>query len=365
MNTMNDRLERKFTTARAIRLLMIALLAMALTVLAACGAGSDNAANGSGVNGSAGQTENGTANGDAGETNDGGQAANTAEKEPADTADSAESAAKTTYPLTLTDATGTEVTIAEQPAKVVSITPSETEILFAIGAGGAVAGVDDNSNYPAETANLPKVGGFKMNVESVAGLNPDLVVANASINGQVVEDLRALGIVVFASQPKTIDETIAHIEEVGVIVNKQTEAKAVADKMRADKQAVVDAVKGAEPKTVYLEFSPGWTVGSGEFLDEIVTLAGGKNVANSQPSWYEIDPEAILKANPQVILYPEIEGDTTIPDAINSRPGWDQIDAVKNKQVFPVPNDPLVRVGPRLTDGLRDVAKAIHPDLVQ
>ncbi|EXX85072.1 ABC transporter substrate-binding protein [Paenibacillus darwinianus] len=346
---MNDRLIRKFTAPRALRLLMIALLAMLLTVLAACGAGSDNAANGN-----AGQSANGPAN----EKND-GQAANSGEEQQADDAE----IAQTTYPLTLTDATGKEVTIEKSPAKIVSITPSETEILFAIGAGSVVAGVDDNSNYPAETAELPKVGGFKMNVESVAGLNPDLVIANASMNGQVVEELRALNIVVFASQPKTIDETIAHVEEVGVITNKQAEAKAVADKMRADKQAVVDVVKGAEPKSVYLEFSPGWTVGSGEFLDEIVTLAGGKNVAASQPGWFEIDPEAILKANPQVILYPEIDGDTSIPDAINSRPGWDQIDAVKNKQVFTVPNDPLVRVGPRLTDGLRDVAKAIHPDL--
>jgi iron complex transport system substrate-binding protein len=336
---------------RMLRIALTILLAFVLAVVAACGGGSNgdqNAAD-AGNNAAASNQEKAASGGGADE----------AVEEPAAEVEG------TVYPLTLTDATGTSVVIEAEPQRIVSLVPSETEVLYAIGAADQVAGVDDNSNYPAEVADKPRTGGMETNIEAVAGLNPDLVIANTGMNGAAIEELRKLGVVVYASVPKTLDETIAHIEQIGSIVNKQAEAKAVADKMRADKQAVVDKVKNAEAKTVYLEFSAGWSVGKGEFLDEIVTLAGGLNVAGDQQGWFAIDPEHILTSNPQVIIYPDYAGDTSIPDAIKSRPGWDQIDAVKNNQVIAVTNDPLVRVGPRLTDGLLEVAQAIHPELFE
>jgi iron complex transport system substrate-binding protein len=336
---------------RMLRFALAMLLAFALAIVAACGDGNNSGQKGTDTGNNAAASNQESAAGK------GGAVADDAAEEPAVDAEG------TVYPLTVTDATGTDVVIEAEPQRIVSLVPSETEVLYAIGAGGQVAGVDDNSNYPAEVADKPRTGGMETNIEAVAGLDPDLVIANVSMNGAAIEELRKLGVVVYGSVPKTLDETIAHIEQVGVIVNKQAEAKAVADKMRADKQAVADKVKNAEAKRVYLEFSAGWSVGKGEFLDEIVTLAGGVNVAGDQQGWFAIDPEHILTSNPQVIIYPDYAGDTSIPDAIKSRPGWDQIDAVKNNQVIAVTNDPLVRVGPRLTDGLLEVAKAIHPEL--
>jgi len=348
-NTSNDKhTGTKRGASRLMRGMMLALLVAVLMIVAACGGGTNSGADNTPANSANEQLQGANAGN-----------ANEAEDEPAAEQEG------TVYPLTVTDVTGTEVTIEAEPQRIVSLVPSETEVLFAVGAAEQVAGVDDNSNYPEAVADKPRVGGMETNIEAVAGLNPDLVIANNSMNGAAVEELRKLGVVVYASQPKTLDETIAHIEEIGVIVNKQAEAQAVADKMRADKQAVLDKVNGAEAKSVYLEFSPGWSVGKGEFLDEIVTLAGGVNVAGDQQGWFQIDPEHILTSNPQVIIYPDYAGDTSIPDAIAGRPGWDQIDAVKNGQVVAVTNDPLVRVGPRLTDGLLEVAAAIHPELFQ
>lgn len=275
-----------------------------------------------------------------------------------------ESAAE--YPFTIKDDTGTEVTFAEAPAKVVTLVPSETEIMFAIGAGDQVVGVDEYSNYPEEAASKQKVGDMTTNIEAVAALEPDLVLASASMNTDAIAQLRELDIPVFASEPTTYDATVAKIELIGKIMNKGTEAGQVAEHMRTVKQQVTDAVKDAQAKSVYLEFSPGWTVGSGTFLDELLTLAGGTNIAGSQAGWYEVSAEEVVKQNPNVIIYPDLQADPNpILAAIESRPGWEVIDAISNKQLFAVAEDPLVRVGPRLADGLLELAQKIHPDLVK
>ncbi|XEC97201.1 ABC transporter substrate-binding protein [Paenibacillus tarimensis] len=330
-----------------IAAIMIALLA----ALAACGGNSAEP----GTNGNTGSAANNTAAND--------QAAN--DKANNNEEEAAADSGQTTYPLTLVDATGTEVTFEQAPQMVVSIVPSETEILFAVGAGDEVAGVDQWSNYPEEALSKPKIGDLSTNIEAVTALNPDLVVASSTMNADAITQLRELNVKVFAAAPKTLDETIAHIEEIGLIMNKQEKAAETAEQMRIVKQQVIEAVKDAPKKKVYLEFSPGWSVGKGEFLDELLTLAGGENIAGDQTGWFAIDAEKVLQSNPEVIIYPDFGDDNSILELIQSRPGWDQIDAVKNNQLFKVTNDPLVRVGPRLTDGLLELAKAIHPELIQ
>jgi len=330
-----------------------ALLLFAM-LLASCGS-NDGSNSGSSGGDNAGQQT----------ADDGGSPANA--DAAGSEADSGEHAAadagkETVYPLTVTDKTGTAITLERAPERVVMLGPSDTEIVFAIGAGSLAVGADEYSNYPPEAAELPRVGDMNTNIEAVASLNPDLVLGSASMNAAAVDALRQLGITVYASDPQTLEETIAHIEQVGVLLNHQAGAEAVAAEMRAAIQYVADKVKDAEPLSVYLEFSPGWTVGSGTFLDELVKLAGGVNISADQSGWFEVDSEAVIQRNPEVIIYPEIEG-VDILGEILSRPGWDQIEAVKNDRVHAVTNDPLVRVGPRLTDGLKEIAAAIHPDL--
>ncbi|MFF2089120.1 ABC transporter substrate-binding protein [Paenibacillus sp. NPDC058174] len=321
-----------------LKLMMAVMLTAMLLVIAACGGA---------------VKDNGNGNTGAG---NGGAAVEQGES----------GSAASEYPLKIKDDTGTELTFEHAPSKVVTLVPSETEIMYALGGADLVAGVDQYSNYPEEAAAKPKVGDMTTNIEAVVALTPDLVLASSSMNTDAVAKLRELGIPVFASDPLTYDATIEKIEKVGHIVNKNEEAAKVASHMRETKQQVVDAVKGADKKKVYLEFSVGWTVGSGTFLDELLTLAGGTNIAASQPSWYEVNAEEVVKQNPQIIIFPALkEEPNPIKAAIEGRPGWDTIDALKNKQLFAVTEDPLVRVGPRLADGLLEMAKAIHPDLVK
>lgn len=276
------------------------------------------------------------------------------------------SGTKTIYPLKLKDVTGTEVVIDKTPERVVSISPSETEAIFAIGAGSKVVGVDKNSNYPEEVKKLPQTGDTKTNLEALLAMKPDLVIANNGVQAKVVEQLRTMNVKVYSSDPKTLDEVMAKIEVFGTIMNQQEGAKKVTDKMRQEKQKVVDAVKNAPKKKVYMEFSPGWTVGDGEFMNELLLLAGGENVASGNKGWFQADPEKIIKANPDVILYAKDAAmGNLIYDELKKRPGFEQISAMKNNKLFAIESDLVSRVGPRLTQALIEMGKAIHPDLVK
>lgn len=327
---------------------MSLLIIMMMVFLAACGA--DSAGN-KGEDGSNKE-----------QTEQGATTEPSAEPTPEPTIDPS----VTVYPLKVTDATGVETTFEKAPTAIVTLVPSETETIFAIGAGAHVVGVDEWSNYPEEAASIAKIGDMKTNIEAVVALNPDLILASSSMNTEAIAKLRELNLNVYATDPKTYNEVIAKVEEVGKIMNMQAGAGDVATHMRDVLAQVTTAVKDAEKKKVYLEFSPGWTVGSGEFLDELLTLAGGQNIAAAQSGWFEVNAEEVVTQNPQLIIYPDFgEEKSSIVAGIEERPGWEAIDAVKNKQMFAVANDPLVRVGPRLADGLLELAKVIHPELVK
>jgi len=291
---------------------------------------------------------------------------------PASTAPSAAPAATdtaapaaTVYPLTVKDATGTDVVLNAEPKRIVTLAPSETETAFAVGAGERVMGVDQFSDYPKEAAQKAKIGDINTNVEAVLALKPDLVLAHNGLQPDVIKKLRELKVTVYAGDPKTLDQVIGHVEIIGKLLNEQVKAAQVADKMKADRDRIVAAVKDAPKKKVYLEFSPGWSVGKGEFLDELLTLAGGTNVAGDQKGWFEINAESIIKSNPQVILYgTDAMTGNTIYDAIMKRPGFSALAAVKSKDIHPVDSSLVTRTGPRLTDGLVEIAKAVHPDKV-
>ncbi|MCL6459226.1 MAG: ABC transporter substrate-binding protein [Gorillibacterium sp.] len=273
---------------------------------------------------------------------------------------------QTAYPLTVKDSTDTAVVFEQAPVRIVTLAPSETEIAFALGAGDMVFGVDTYSDYPEAAATKAKIGDMTTNLEAVIALKPDLVLAQSGLQLETVQKLRDLNIKVYATDPKSIDQVISKIEAVGQILNVQANAKQVTDKMIADRDRIVALVKDAPKKKVFLEFSPGWSVGKGEFLDELLTLAGGTNVAGEQAGWFEINPEQIIKADPAIIIYGKdaLMGNA-IYDEIMKRPGFDAITAVKNKEIYPVDSNLVSRVGPRLTDGLLEIAKAIHPDLVK
>lgn len=286
---------------------------------------------------------------------------------PADETD----ALKTEYPLTVKDATGEELTFNEAPKKIISISPSETEALFAIGLDEEVIGVSDYDDYPEAATTKPKMGGlYNPNVEEIIAAQPDLVVTGISMSAEGAQQLRDLGITIFKTDPKKVDDVIANIEIFGQITDHQEEAKKVVDKIKQDRDEVTETLKSLTPeqkKKVYIEFSPGWTVGSGEYMDELINLAGGINVAADTVGWNEISEEKIIKDNPDVILFSKNVVDEktkeTLDQMIKARSGWDQITAIKNDAVIGLDDNLVSRPGPRVTEGLKQIAKAIYPEL--
>ncbi|UNK17579.1 ABC transporter substrate-binding protein [Paenibacillus sp. N3/727] len=280
---------------------------------------------------------------------------------------------KTEYPLTVKDATGETLTFKEAPKKIISISPAETESLFALGLDEQIIGVSDYDDYPEAATTKPKMGGlYNPNEEAIIAAQPDLVVTGISMSAEAAQHLRDLGITIFKTDPKTVNDVIANIELFGQISDHQEEAKTVIDKMKQEQNEVTEAVKSLTPeqkKKVYIEFSPGWTVGSGEFMDELITLAGGVNVAADTAGWYEISEEKIIKDNPDVILFSKnvIDDKTqkTLDQMIKARSGWDQITAVKNDAVYGLDDNLVSRPGPRVTEGLKEIAKAIYPELLK
>lgn len=278
---------------------------------------------------------------------------------------------RTQYPLTITDASGLEFTFEQAPERIVTIAPSLTEIVFAIGLDERIVGVSDLDNYPEAALDKPRVGDVYGNAEALIAAEPDVVFAGLTVNGSILEGIRGLGLNVFTTEPTTIDEVIDSILQIGVITDAQEQAEEVAAKMRADKEKVIDTVAGlseAEKKKVYIEYSPLWTAGKGSFMDELITLAGGINIASDLEPWAQISSEAVIEANPDVIIYADTtdyETGKPLVESIKNRAGWDQLNAIKNNAVIGINEDILSRNGPRITDALMQVAIGIYPELFE
>ncbi|MCM3292552.1 ABC transporter substrate-binding protein [Paenibacillus sp. MER 180] len=277
---------------------------------------------------------------------------------------------KTTYPLTVKDATGEEFTFDKAPERIVSVSPAETESLFALGLDAQIVGVSDFDDYPEAAKSKEKMGGItKPNEEAIIKAKPDIVFTGISMKEPVVKKFRELGIKIFKVEPKTYDDVIKNIELYGQITDQQAKAKTIVDNMKQVREDVKSAVQSAEKEKVYIEFSPGWTVGSGEFMNELIEMAGGTNVAADSAGWIQINEENIIKSNPDVIMFTQgvVDSETnkSLEEIIRGRSGWNNINAIKNNQVIGVDQNLISRPGPRVADGLKAVAKAVHPDLVK
>lgn len=285
----------------------------------------------------------------------------------------AASAKATVYPFKVKDATGQEFTFDKAPARIVSVSPSETEMLFALGLGDKVVGVSDYDDYPAEATKKPKMGSIiKPNEEALIAANADIVLSGVSLPVPAVEKLRSLKVAVFKVEPKTIEDVMNNITMFGQMFDKQEQAEKLVASMKADRQKVVEAVKNVKPeqkKRVFIEFSPGWTVGKGEFMDELITLSGGVNVASDVKGFAKMDEEKVITENPQVILYPnnliDEKSKKSLDQIIKERSSWSGIDAIKNNKIVGLDQNLISRPGPRITQALLEVAKGIYPELVK
>jgi iron complex transport system substrate-binding protein len=280
-------------------------------------------------------------------------------------------AATTNLAMTLSDGFDRQVTLASPALKVVSLAPSNTEILYAIGAGSALIGRDDLSDYPQEAKNLPSVGGNmgKYNMEEIAKLQPDLVLASELNTPEQIKSLEDLKITVFVlSNPTKFEGLYQNLETVGMLTGHQTEAAKLSADLQTRQKAVADALANVKdrPKVFYeLDASDPakpYTVGANTFIDILISLAGGANIGASFKGDYpQISQEELLTQDPGIILLGDAAYGTT-PDQVAGRTGWSVISAVKNNQVFAVDDNLVSRPGPRLVDGLESLAKLIHPE---
>ncbi len=274
--------------------------------------------------------------------------------------------------ITLTDGLGREVKLESPARRVVSLAPSNTEILFAVGAGRQVVGRDELSDYPKEVAGIQSVGGSMGNfsTEAIVALKPDLVLA-AEINPpELVKSLESLGLTVYyLSNPTTLDGMYANLETVARLTGHVDETRALIQSLKA-RVAVVDAKLAGvsvRPSVFYeldaTDASKPYTAGPGTFIDQMIQRAGGKNVASSLKDQYpQISLEELVVLNPDIILLSDSAYGET-PEKVAARAGWGTLAAVKNGRVYPFDFHLLSLPGPRLVDGYEQLAKLLHPEL--
>jgi len=273
------------------------------------------------------------------------------------------------YPLTLTDDTGREVVLEAEPERIVSLAPSNTEIVCALDACDLIVGVTDFDDYPPEVADVEKVVvGAQVDVEAVVAAEPDLVLAagNELTSSAVIEQLAQLGLPVLTLYPESLDEIYADIELVGRAIDRGDAARALVDDMEGRVDDVRTAVADLDPPRTFYEVGMFegviYTAGSGSFLASLIETAGGEPITGDALST-SIELEDLVAANPELILLGDAAYDPTItPEAVASRPGWETMSAVAGGRIVVVAEDPVItRPGPRIVDGLEALARAIHP----
>jgi iron complex transport system substrate-binding protein len=268
--------------------------------------------------------------------------------------------------FSIVDDYGRTVTLKGIPERIVSVAPTPTEILFAVGAGDQVVGVDEYSDYPAEAANLTKVGSFTLNIEAIISLEPDLIVAGDLVPRSQLDQLASEGIPYVLFADRTLEDVFKTIRLAGVITGHVEEADAVAKDLERRVEAVTNktlAAGVAKPR-VYVEYYPMWTYGPGSFGDDLIYKAGGENIAHNTSSEYpNVLNEFVLAQDPEIIVYTTGVMSSTTAESIAARPGWENITAVANDQIFSIDDNLLSRYGPRIVDGLEQLAAIIHPEL--
>lgn len=271
------------------------------------------------------------------------------------------------YPMTVTDMAGREVTLAAEPQRIVSLAPSNTEILYALGLGARVVGVTEFCNYPPAAAQKPKIGGFSdVNTEKVVEAQPDLILVASIHIPEVLPALEELGFTVLVLDARDLPGVLEGIRLVGKVAAQEEAAESLTAQMQQRADAVAQAVAGRERPRVYWELdSTLWTAGPGSFVQDLIERAGGQNIAaDAERAWVQLNAETIIAADPEVIfLASHPYGESA--ESVAARAGWDKISAVVNGRIVELTEeqvDIVSRPGPRVIDALELIARALHPD---
>jgi iron complex transport system substrate-binding protein len=277
------------------------------------------------------------------------------------------------YPLTFVDGMGREVVLPGSAQRIVSIAPSNTEILFAIGAGDQIVGRDEVSDYPPEALAIASIGSTygELNTEAILALEPDLVLAATITSPEQVQTLEVLGIPVFLlANPEDFSGLLENIKIVGILTGHETEAEALAARLHERIEAVTQKAADAGLVSVFYEIdgtdpTAPWTTGAGTFQDVLIGLVGGENIAVDIAGWGQMSLEEIVTRDPQVVIFGEGPWVPTTVESYSDRSGWGEIAAVVDGLVYGIDTNLVDRPGPRLVDALEEMALMIHPELFE
>ncbi len=275
------------------------------------------------------------------------------------------------YPLTIMDDMNNSVTIPERPQRILSTMPSNTEILFAVGAGDRIVGGTIHDDYPAEAANITKIGGYtNLDFEKIVDLQPDIIFADEGNGEDAIDMLKELGLNVVVLHPKDIDDILNNIELVGLITGNQKNAMNITKNMRQEmgqiKRKTENIPQEQKPRVLYIVWhEPLYSAGVNTYPDDLIKMAGGTNIQTGE-NWPIISLEDVIEKDPQIIICSGMGGGSyTIMEAIKSNDVLAQTDALKNDRVYPLDEPSLVeRSGPRITDGLTELYSYIEPQIL-
>lgn len=295
-------------------------------------------------------------------------ACSTAATTPPATVPTAQTAAQ---PIVMTDGLNRTVTLDKPAQRVVSMAPSNTEILFAIGAGSQVVGRDEFSDYPADATRLPSIGGSygEYNNEAIVNLKPDLILASELNTAEQVQALEALGLKVYLlSNPTDLDGMYKNLEIVGKLTGHEADAAELVQSLKSRVAAVEEKLKNvSEQPLVFYELdstdpNAPYTAGSGTFIDTLLSMAKGRNLGDMlDGSYAQISLEELVVQSPDIILLGDYTWGGVTPEDVAKRAGWEKLSAVQNGKVYTFDDNLVSRPGPRLVDGLEALANQLHP----
>lgn len=275
--------------------------------------------------------------------------------------------------LTFTDGLGREVTLEGPAQRIISLAPSNTEILFAIGAGDQVVGRDQLSDYPAEAANITDIGSTfeALNTELLVSLESDLILAAEINTPEQVKQLEDLGLTVYyLKNPLTLEEMYINLEIVAQLTGHEADAATLIESLKARVAAVDEKIAPLSSRfSVFYELdatdpAKPFTAGKGTFITLLIERAGGYNIAAEIDGYPQMSLEEVVAADPAFIILGDARYGVS-PESIAERPGWSNLSAVTNGNIVPFNDDLVSRPGPRLVDALEELAKLLRPELFQ
>lgn len=272
-------------------------------------------------------------------------------------------------PGAVVDDLGRVVNIEEIPQRIISLAPSNTEILFALGLKDRVVGVTEFCDYPPEALDLDKVGGYStLDIETIIALQPDLILASSIHAEEVIPALEGSGFTVFALEPKNLDGILEDIQMVGKITGRVKEASELVTQMENRRKAITDKTKDLEekPRVFYITWhEPLFSVGSGTTTQELIKEAGGVNIFQDITGHKTVDIETVIAHNPQIIIACTGHGDAEGKpfNWARTEPWLRVTEARENNRIYQIDADLVSRDGPRIVDALEWLAYFIHPEI--